>query len=238
MIIGICDDVKEELEKARTCIINYASIKQKDQIKMFYPEEIMIDIENGVFDCDIMIMDIDFMEEQYNGIYLGNLINEAAPMCQIIYLTHILDFAPDVYETQHCYFVLKNNMQVMLPQAMKKANKIYEEERKHKFIRIICNSHPTFIQVKDIIYIEKEDRKTKVVTTGKEYSCYNTLSSIKKDLPSGFVRCHGSFIIHMDYVTYMGSEEVELNEIYKIPIGRTYAEKVKTAYLSFWSDRA
>lgn len=237
MKIGICDDLKEELEKAKVCILDNIQLTQEDSIDLYYPEEIVIDIENNVYDCDIMVLDIDFPGVTYNGIHLGKLINESAPMCQIIYLTHILDFAPDVYETKHCYFVLKNNMSVMLPQALKKAFKIYDEEKKHVFIKIMCDSHPVFIPMKDIIYIEKVDRKIKIHTVSKNYESYATLASLKKDLSMGFIRCHGSFIIHLKHVTYMGTEEVELDNQIKIPLGKTYVYKVKEAYTKYWSNR-
>ncbi len=237
MKIGICDDARDELEKVRACIREHMSLTQDDEVAVFYPEEVKIDIENNTFDCDIIVMDIDFDGLNYNGISLSKLINANAPNCQIIYLTYILNFAPDVYETKHCYFVLKNNMEVMLPQALKKAYKIYEEENDNDFLKITCDAHISFVPIKDIIYVEREDRKIKIYTEERTYSCYRTLSSLKNDLTKSFVRCHKSFIINLRFVTYMGTLEAELNNKIKIPMGKVYATRVKEEYTKFWSDR-
>ena len=237
MKIGICDDVKEEQEKVRACIKEHMNLTSDDEIAVYFPEEIRIDMENNVFDCDIIVMDIDFKGYDYNGINLGKMINENAPNCQIIYLTYILNFAPDVYETNHCYFVLKNNMQIMLSQALQKAYKIYEEETKKEFLKITSDGHTSFIPVKDIIYIERLDRKIYIYTNERAYTCYTTLASLKNDLTADFVRCHKSFIIHLKFVTYMGSTDAELNNNIKVPLGKVYAAKVKEEYTKFWSDR-
>lgn len=237
MKIGICDDVKEELEKIKACVKEQTGLSEESELAVYFPEEIRIDIENNKFDCDIIVMDIDFSGYDYNGIYLGKLINENAPNCQIIYLTYILNFAPDVYETNHCYFVLKNNMPIMLPQALKKAYKIYEEEARKEFLKITSDGHTSFVPIKDIIYIEKYDRKLIIYTNERTYGCYTTLSAVKNDLTKDFVRCHKSFIIHLKYVTYIGAAEAELNNKTKIPLGKVYAAKVKEEYTKFWSDR-
>ena len=237
MKIGICDDIKEELEKVRACIKGHGLLLQDDEIISYYPEEIRIDIENHTFDCDIIIMDIDFEGYNYNGIHLGKLINENAPNCQIIYLTYMLNFAPDVYETNHCYFVLKNNMEIMLSQALKKACKIHDEETQNEFLNITSDGHNRFIPIKDIIYIEKDERKIKIYTKERTYSCYSTLAGLKAELPKSFIRCHKSFIISLRYVTYMGAAEAELNNEVVVPLGKVYASRVKEEYTRFWSDR-
>lgn len=237
MKIGICDDIKEELEKIKVCIEEHVDLTDEDEVAFYYPEEVKIDIENNTFDCDIIVMDIDFPDYSYNGIYLGKLINEKVPNCQIIYLTYVLNFAPDVYETDHCYFVLKNNMDIMLPQAFKKTYKINNEEIQKEFLKITSEGHTSYIPIKNIIYIEKSERKIKIYTDERTYSCYTTLASMKNDLNNGFVRCHKSFIINLKFVTYMGATEAELNNKIKIPLGKVYAARVKEEYTKFWSDR-
>ena len=45
-----------------------------------------------------------------NGIELANELNSTLPECRIIYLTGYLDYAPDVYTTEHVWFVLKDRI--------------------------------------------------------------------------------------------------------------------------------
>ena len=238
MIIGICDDLKEECIKAKSFLENSKVVDiSDDTIQIYSPAEVKCDLEEGLFCCDIMIMDIEFEKEEYDGIVLSTKINEVAPMCQIVYLTHIIEFAPEVYETEHCYFVMKANKEIMLPRAIEKAKRCYEKNLEDKFIEIVSDSHKVLINQKDILYIERQNRTTIFHTVQRDYSCYKALLAISRKLEDDFVRCHGGFIVNLRYVTYLGTDTVTINDSIDIPIGGTFKEQVKQAYLKRWMQQ-
>lgn len=61
------------------------------------------------------------INKEINGIDLAKKITIEAPFCQIIFLTGYVDFAPYVYEADHLYFVLKTQLDTMMPKALEKA---------------------------------------------------------------------------------------------------------------------
>lgn len=134
MRIGICDDVKDEQEETKNCLYNNCNLKEEDEVTLFFPEDIRKAVKQDIFDRDVLILDIDFVGRDYDGIKLGALINKYAPECYIIFLTNFLEYAPEVYDIEHCYFVLKKNKAVMLPRAINKVRKMYEADREKKVL--------------------------------------------------------------------------------------------------------
>lgn len=238
MRIGICDDSKEDREEAKRVLSQSKVVKAgEQQIVCLSPDDLIVDLEEGLFTYDLIVMDIEFGKEEYNGITLSKWINRVVPLCQIIYLTDFLEFAPEVYETEHCYFVLKKNMEIMLPLAAEKAFRLYEKYKKGSFIELISDGRKRYLQIRDIICIEKEDRKLHVYTTQGEYYSYQSLTAVARKCSWEMVRCHGSYMVNLQYVTRYDRENITLINDMEIPIGRSYQEQTKEAYLNYWVDR-
>lgn len=238
MIVGICDDAKADIEKTKQLLWNKKLLdRDKDSIQIYSPREVEFDLEEKMFQCDLMIMGIEFGEEHCNGILLGKRINEENPDCQIIYLTHFLKFAPEVYETEHCYYVIKSNMEIMLPRAIRKAKILYDKAIGRNLIEIVSGGHKVYIAQKDIMYVEKEQRLVRICTINKEYYSYQSLSSVALQFDNDMVRCHGGYIVNIKYVSGLEKDIITLENGKEIPIGKTYREQTKREYLRFWSER-
>lgn len=117
MKIIICDDERMDAERAKIILLSCKCVQEED-ITILTPQEMHLGLEVQDIKCDIAIMDIEYENRQFNGITLSKELNKKLPLCQIIYLTWVLEFAPEVYDTIHCYFVLKQNEEKMLPRAM------------------------------------------------------------------------------------------------------------------------
>lgn len=236
MRIGICDDVKDEQEETKNCLYNNCNLKEEDEVTLFFPEDIRKAVKQDIFDRDVLILDIDFVGRDYDGIKLGALINKYAPECYIIFLTNFLEYAPEVYDIEHCYFVLKKNKAVMLPRAINKVRKMYEADREKKVLQLTTDGTTAFIYLKDIIYVERLGRKTVVVTDKRKYNCYLSLSEVNRQLPDQFQRCYGSYVVNLEKVVAIGKEELELVDSIKLPMGKTYFEKFREAYMKYWAE--
>lgn len=241
MKISICDDIKEEREQIKKCLekntkITY--ITQNASIELYSPTQLNNLIQSGKLDCDIVIMDIEFENVEFDGIFLAKKINEFYPDCKIIYLSHILEFAPNVYETNHCYFVMKNNMETMIPRAVSKAVDLIKMNSEKRLLELSVDGSKKYIKQADIIYIEKLDRKTYIHTANETYDIYMSLSSIMYKLNNEMVRCHSSFIINLSNISNLSREFLTLSNGTEIPIGKTYRDKVKEEYLKYWTLRS
>ena len=66
-----------------------------------------------------------------------------------------------------------------------------------KFLKI--NNKNTFIDLKDILFIEKAGVKIIYHTYQTDYVSYNSFN--KLTLPKNFIRCHKSFIVNIDNIS-------------------------------------
>ncbi len=235
MRLVICDDDIKDANKAKDVVSNMNSTKGYE-IKIKTPQEVKLALEEDLFKCDILIVDIQYEGEDYDGIVLTQLVNEKLPLCQVIYLTNILEFAPNIYDTNHCYFVLKENMDIMLNRAVEKAIEALKSSN-NDIIEFLSNGHKVYTSQGEIIYIERDDRVLNINTTKKTYQCYTSLKKLGNSLGSSFARCHGGFIVNLDYVSGIDGNEIYLKDGSKIPIGMRFFEDFKQKYLKYYSDR-
>lgn len=233
MKIVICDDEKQDAAKSKELLDGYRGI---DDIKVYTPNQILFDIEEDFFDADIAILDIEYHKE-INGIDVGHLINEKYPACQIIYLTKVTDYASDVYETEHVYFVTKQNQDKTLYRAIDKAMELHENEQNYKHLEIYANKKKRILQQKVITYIEKVGRKTIIHTGEESYETYEALSNLMRALSEDFSRTHGSYIVNLRFVETIEKETVTLNDGITVPVGRTYRDSLMRQYMHFISRR-
>ena len=75
-------------------------------------------IANKKCPYQIVLMDIELGSGYMSGINLAKKINSANPNTQIIFINQHLKYASSVYETNHVYFVYKQQMTEYLPKAL------------------------------------------------------------------------------------------------------------------------
>ena len=235
MRLIICDDDIKDAKNAED-ILNTLSVLKDYEIKIQSPQDVNLAVDEDLLKCDILVMDIQYEGESFDGIELTKKINEKLPTCQIIYLSNILDFAPMVYDTNHCYFVLKENMDIMLPRAIAKAVESYNT-MSNDIIEFLSNGHKVYTSQSEIMYIERDDRVLNIHTLKKTYQCYTSLKKIESKLGSAFARYHGGFIVNLAYVSGIDGTQLYLKDGTKIPIGMRFFEDFKLKYLKYYSDR-
>lgn len=88
-----------------------------------------------------------------------------------------------------------------------------------------------FIPYNKIYYFESREKKIVLGTEFEELSFYGTLDCLEKKLPSGFIRCHRSFIISADKISSvkLSCNTVSLTNGSIIPVSRTYKNTVREA---------
>lgn len=74
----------------------------------------------------------------------------------------------------------------------------------------------------------------KLFTSGGEYRFRDTLSAVENTLAdSGFIRIHKGFLVNQSAVKILLSDEAELINGVRIPIGRSYAEIAKKQLMRY-----
>lgn len=238
MKICICDDNAADREKIGKLYVGQRLGEGAPfEVKTMTINEVLQDIDEKRFDFDVICTEILFYKSDINGIDLVKRINKEYSDCLVIYVSNATEYAQDVYETEHTYFVRKATLEDGLVKAMRKIFNIRNSGIKRNILKLKSEGHQVYLDARNVIYIEKENRKTKLITADRVYPCYMSLTELLDQLDSRMVRVHGGFIVNMTYLTYIGNDYVELTGGIRIPIGRTFEESLKKQYCDFWSGK-
>lgn len=234
----ICDDsdlqLKETTSFAHSCLD--ASESFTFRIDSYGPEKLKKLLETDTINYDIAILDIEMGD--FNGIDFASELNQCCPQCAVIFLTSHTDYISESYEVRHIYYVTKDSIQEYLPKALDKAIQLVIE-RKARFLDVISNRKRYTLSCGTITHIERLSREIIIYTDdGEAYKVYESLQAVSKRLPSYFSQCHSSFTVNLRYVKNLSSQETELINKIKLPVGRRYAKPFKADYLKYISEHA
>ena len=110
-------------------------------------------------------------------------------------------------------------------------NYIYTSKR---YIFISVDKAKIQLCCEDIMYFEGDKRKVNVYLPEETYSFYSKMSDIEKMVDnSWFVRIHVSFIVNMDYVKAIYTDEIVLNNGIHLPVSRKYQRSVKLEHMRY-----
>lgn len=91
-----------------------------------------------------------------------------------------------------------------------------------KFIEIVSGKEKVFLNLDEVMHIERDARKIRIICKEVEYTTYESLNSLMQRLPENFKRCHTGYIVNLDYVVSVHSHYLLMKNDEKISIGRTY----------------
>lgn len=229
--IAICDDnpvqldiIQEEFKKAITENISYS-------IDTFDSEAAFADmLQSGNCPYDIIFMDIVLGEADVSGINLAHKVNFLNPKCQIIYISQYLEFASDVYDTQHVYFMSKERISEFLGKALDSAlkNIIQTDDTSYLYFNIRKKQYK--IPQNNILYMERNLRETTIVTRTAEFQISEKIDLLLQRLPSYFVSCHRSYAVNLKLACSIRQYSISFPNGKSVPVGRTHYANVKKAF--------
>lgn len=215
MKIAICDDEQIYIDN----IVKHLDI---------FSAENNIDFEKSIFtdSSDILFCDIkfdiavlDIEMDNMNGIKLGEELRKRNPHIILIYVTAHRKYLDDALNLNAVRFFEKPLDSQRFYRGLSDAIKRID----HSSINFYLKDQKIMerISVQDIIFVEIEKRKTRIVTKAKEYHSDHHISFWRDNLTSTiFISPHKSYIINFNYVTEYERNYVVLDEKYKVNIAR------------------
>lgn len=215
MKIAICDDEKVFVDN----IIQHLD---------FFSTDNNIDFEKYIFDnpgdvissninFDIAILDIEM--NKMDGIELGEKLRKANPHIILIYVTAYRKYLDDALNLNAVRFFEKPLDSQRFYRGLSDAIKRIDNSIISFYLR--DNKIVERISVQDIIFVEIEKRKTRIVTSSKEYHSDHNINFWRDSLKSTiFISPHKSYIINFNYVTAYERDYIILNEQYRVSIAR------------------
>ncbi|MBE6755542.1 MAG: response regulator transcription factor [Ruminococcaceae bacterium] len=231
MRIAILDDEKHHIEVTKKIVQDF-----------FGEEEVLItcyetkkdfdnDFEISPFLFDILVLDI--LLPQSDGIEIAREIRSRNERCRIIFLSNYLEFATEVYETEHTFFVLKSDAVKKLPVAIKKAIDQLEKRRKESICIKALHDTQKVICFEDVVYVERVKRRTIINTVSGEEETLENVSDVFGSLEDKLVRCHRSYWANPAHLKSFSSSELVFVNGMKIPLSRSYSKEMKLKVMNY-----
>lgn len=233
MKIVLCDDDKSWLRKAEELLEDYAKTHAIRLTLDSYTDKNSM-MRDAVEAPDLLFMDIELGAD--NGIEVVQEINRKWPFCEVIYLSNYIYYAVDVYETEHMYFILKDQFEERLEKVFQKIQKKLQQKQERIQFHVI-NGGEVLIDASDIVCLERLGRKTVIVLLTSNLTVWEKLDEILEKLPGDdFIRCHNSYIVSLPAVKEYKKDFFEMKNDRIIPISRSYRKIVQEAFMQ-WVEK-
>lgn len=230
---AVCDD--DPIHLNRLCrVVEAHTADMAHQIYAYSsPEALLGAIEQHGILPNVCFLDIQM--PHVNGIDLAKKLHSCLPQCAIIFVTSFLNFATDVYETPHVYFILKNELEQRMDATLELA---LSHQNPPQFLHYATASGFRNVPCEQVLYLERVLRKTRIVfTDGSDDLTHATASElIPPHCQSKFIRCHQSFWVHYAHVRTMERDCFYLPNQIRIPISRTYRDAARAQFFSCMDD--
>lgn len=103
--------------------------------------------------------------------------------------------------------------------------KIQQGKSKRSFLEITSQRKTIHLPFDEIRYIESLADYVNYVTKDNEFNSKEAITRLESRLPGQFIRIHRSFIVNMDKISSIGSNEICIGNT-SLPIGRSYKKKI------------
>lgn len=223
--IAVCDDFAVDRQLLVSLIkaeIPFLEIAVYDN-----GETLLWDFENGTH-FDIFFLDI-FMSG-INGIEVARHIRNISPDSLLVFVSSSDDFYRESYDLYAFNYLIKplrkEKLSEVLHRAVERLNKDADQ-----VVRISFNNQLHTIRCSLLLYLSSERHVVNFyLKSGEILRAYGKLDDYSTQLPAkAFVRCHQSFIVNLNHVTAMTTNEFSLDGI-KVPISKSYFGEAKEKY--------
>lgn len=235
-----CDDDETQVRQVSTRVLDYCRSQkgyEAEGVVCTQESELFETLSKAPQEKVIAFLDICMKDHEDGGIRLARKINEQYPHVLVVYITGYLQYVSDVYETEHCYYILKDELEERLPVLFEKIIPA-QIGRKQEWLNLCIGSKMHRIWQPDILYLERELRKTKInLVNGDILVTAEKLDELYEQLnPEYFIRCHNSYIVNLNYVREVNRQFLVLNNGTVVNVSRSYAIEVRKQFTR-WGNR-
>ncbi|MEG6522389.1 LytR/AlgR family response regulator transcription factor [Desulfotomaculum sp. 1211_IL3151] len=231
--VCICENNKMTSRKYRELLIN-VSRKHNIQIDIqcFQSGEALLDAVKK-FMADIIYMDVHL--EGMNGIETARQLQLYGYQTSLIFLTNSKKHVYEAFEVRPVKYLIKGKTtQEEFERVFVRAVELSMQKRKELLLCNVCDSNIAVPKI-DIAYIKVSKRLITVHYKDTETRFNGNLEKLANQLQDhSFFRIHRSYIVNLLHITTFCSHHVVLQNGKELPVGITYANGVKKAFLNLY----
>ncbi len=224
--IVICDDEAEYRHILRERILRHmVAWDYEAEIEEYMDGRSLLAAVDGKENADVYFLDIETGEGPDDGIRTARELRRRGDRGLIVYVTGFIDYVQTGYEVKAFRYLLKSQIDRDLEQVLLDIRK---ELTGDDFFSFRKNKEIQRVKLRDILYLESDRRLIRIKCDHGEETFYDSLDNVAEELAGkGFLRCHKSYLIHMDRVKNFSGEQIVLEDGSILPISRPYGKAVK-----------
>ena len=219
--IGIVDDEEIMRLKIHQCIKEILKEQESVEIRSYDCAEDFLEEVQKKTRFDILFSDIQMLE--MNGLELGKRLQKDVPNLYIIYITAYMEYAVESYKISAYQYILKEDMEIRLPQVTRKLlNQIQHE----------------YAQFRIVGTKGKETKYVYYVTTEGEYKERISLNQVWELLEeNGFLKIERAYLVNAKHILKLEGNKLFLSDQSQLSISRYRLKEVKLDIAKYWGGR-
>lgn len=228
MRIAICDDDRAERTAVRQ-MIGEVSVAKTAVIDDFEDGNLLLKAQ-GVKPYDIIFMDVDMPER--TGIEIGKQLRMNDSGTILIFVTGYPQYAIEAYDCDAFHYLLKplhfEKFEQILLKAVNKYNTL------HARITLETSNGIIVLPDHEICYVECMRKNLIYHTSDGSYTVRDTLSNAMTVLlPHGFCQTHQGFIVNLNMIRKISTNEALLTNGMKVMISVRRQKEVERIFTDF-----
>lgn len=213
----------------------------KDNVAMMSEDQLNVNMFRDAKEAEQYLQKKDLMDAAFmdvtdkNGLSLVRKTREAYEMSELLILADS-SVSPMEYLTP----AVRASSLLLRPFSSGDAKKVIGDffralfrnrgvKEEEKALIVENREGKTPIPYSKIYYMEVREKKVFIRLKEKEYSKYDTLDNVTKELPDNFIRCHRSFVVNAAYISRVKLSEnmIYLEDDICVPLSRSYKSTIK-----------
>lgn len=225
--IAICDDEPAESGYLKRIVERWAELRgRRCAVSLFRSAEQLL------FACeeeapDILLLDIQM--EGMSGVELARRLRREDRTFQLVFVTGFADFVLEGYEVAALHYLLKPVEEEKLYAVLDRA--AAELRRRERTVLLPYEGGTLRLPVGQIVCVEAFLHAVELRTSERRYELRRSISEMEGVLGEGFVRCHRSYLVNLDYIRQIGRSELLLDTGERLPLSRGNYDRVNRAFI-------
>ncbi len=228
--VAICDDEPKAAEMIAH-EVGRQFVRLGEQVDIARYESgtaLKADVFSGT---SFQVIFLDIGMPDINGISLGKRIKERDDKILIVFVSGREDHVFESFAASPFRFIRKTAFK---EEISKTISDIVDTLKSKSAAGILIKFRQSFVKINpfDILYVEAENKVTRVVLTTREIESKTTLSEFEEILlPYGFIKVHRSYLVNYRFIFAIHKEDLILdNRKTFIPISRHRLSEVKNEF--------
>lgn len=188
---------------------------------------------------DVVFLDVEM--PKMNGMEAAKALLELKKVPLIVFATAYPQFAAEAFRYEAVDYLLKPYDEDLLGETVQRIEKHFlsanepESARHSGKLAVEGDGEILYLDPKDILYISREEKFSKIITRTNEYESKTPLKDLESRLlPYSFFRIHKSYLVNLDYVTrltpwFNGAYQLQIEGREEmLSVSRNYVKALRT----------